>query len=803
MHVQPISTFRLFQEGHLLRNSIAIFVLTTLFYFIGAELRLVHELSLFWPLNGVMAGVFARYVWLNRLHYYAISYVAMLVYDAITTEWGLVSLAINFSNMMFIVTVALLVARDKRLGKNKYEPVSALRLFNYCLLAALLCAIVGAIGSVSIDSLDFWPLLADWFSEQFSTGVLIVPCMLTLAIPGVLPRFKAEQMMPAIALIVSVIASVVIGGAGSLAFPLPALIWCAVRYTPQVTCLLTFVTGAVEVVLVANSVIDISVGSPFSIPQMFSARLGIATMAICPIMVSFSVAAINSLMKQVALRADFDFLTQVYSRSGLYEALKSPSLKQTQHLTVMLLDIDYFKSINDNYGHECGDKVLSVFAQHIQKIVGDKGLVARMGGEEFAVAVPSVNPVDGLNEKGEAVSDARLIRSVNREISVYSEYDEFLKLAHNPEMRFVFSNTTEAGISYHAGDKFDDAPAVSYPAKLTRLLFERFSHFNGALDKGWIIIPCELIDYNGDALRELVLRYAQEWALPEAFIQWLDQANSFCSTLVDRIVTGYPRDEVAKLEEELGYHDGFLDTAEHFYLFVIQGPKSLATELRLDKYPLNVLIVDDIKPYKERKVAILNGAHTALVPVAFQAGLDTVGEAMNDAEICAFVEKAIYEEIIPVLDLPRDELESFASAVTGRFRNPYIKHQLLSIALNGMTKFRTRILPQLLAGQKANGTLPARLTFALAALIAFYRGERNGETYPVQDDAHWLERYQQLWSQYRDRVIGTQELVAIVLAEKDHWEQDLTQVPGLVEQVANDLDAILEKGMREAVRPLC
>ncbi|EFX6791076.1 glutaminase [Shigella flexneri] len=342
------------------------------------------------------AGVFARYVWLNRLHYYAISYVAMLVYDAITTEWGLVSLVINFSNMMFIVTVALLVVRDKRLGKNKYEPVSALRLFNYCLIAALLCAIVGAIGSVSIDSLDFWPLLADWFSEQFSTGVLIVPCMLTLAIPGVLPRFKAEQMMPAIALIVSVIASVVIGGAGSLAFPLPALIWCAVRYTPQVTCLLTFVTGAVEIVLVANSVIDISVGSPFSIPEMFSARLGIATMAICPIMVSFSVAAINLLMKQVALRADFDFLTQVYSRSGLYEALKSPSLKQTQHLTVMLLDIDYFKSINDNYGHECGDKVLSVFARHIQKIVGDKGLVARMGGEEFAVAVPSVNPVDGL-----------------------------------------------------------------------------------------------------------------------------------------------------------------------------------------------------------------------------------------------------------------------------------------------------------------------------------------------------------------------------------------------------------------------
>ena len=424
---------------------------------------------------------------------------------------------------------------------------------------------------------------------------------------------------------------------------------------------------------------------------------------------------------------------------------------------------------------------------------------------------PSLNTQDGLyttiirglNEKGDAVSDARLIRSVNREINVYNEYDAFLRLAHNPEMRFVFSNTTEAGIGYHAGDTFEDAPAVSYPAKLTRLLFERFSHFNGAPDKGWVIIPCELIDYNGDALRELVLRYAQEWALPTAFTEWLNDANCFCSTLVDRIVTGYPREEVAALQAELGYQDGFLDTAEHFYLFVIQGPDSLASELRLDKFPLNVLIVDDIRPYKERKVAILNGAHTALVPVAFQAGLDTVGEAMNDADVCAFVEKAIYEEIIPVLDLPRDELESFASAVTGRFRNPYIRHQLLSIALNGMTKFRTRILPQLLAGQKATRSLPARLTFALAALIAFYRGERNGESYPVQDDAYWLARFQQLWTQHHDRQITTRQLVKSVLSVSEHWEQDLTQVNGLVEQVTRDLDAILLQGMRAAVKPLC
>lgn len=411
--------------------------------------------------------------------------------------------------------------------------------------------------------------------------------------------------------------------------------------------------------------------------------------------------------------------------------------------------------------------------------------------------------IRGLNEQGEAVSDARLIRSVNREINVYQDYDAFLKLAHNPEIRFVFSNTTEAGISYHAGDKFEDAPAVSYPAKLTRLLFERFKQFEGAADKGWVIIPCELIDYNGEALQELVLRYAQEWALPTAFTQWLNEANTFCSTLVDRIVTGYPRDEAAAIETQLGYKDAFLDTAEHFYLFVIQGPAWIAKELRLDKYPLNVLIVDDIKPYKARKVAILNGAHTALVPVAWLAGLNTVGEAMNDAEVCRFVEKTIAEEIIPVLDLPRDELLSFAEAVTARFQNPYIQHQLLSIALNGMTKFRTRILPQLLAGLQTTGKLPARLTFSLAALIAFYQGERNGESYPLQDDEHWLVRYQQLWTKLNDKQITEQQLVQDVLSDSDRWEQDLTQVPGLVEQVTEDLKLIQTQGMRAALGRYC
>lgn len=407
--------------------------------------------------------------------------------------------------------------------------------------------------------------------------------------------------------------------------------------------------------------------------------------------------------------------------------------------------------------------------------------------------------ISGLNEQGETVRDTRIIRSVNREINIYHQFDEYLALARDPNIRFVFSNTTEAGISYVESDRLEDAPPASFPAKLTRLLFERFTHFSGAADKGWVLLPCELIDYNGEALQELVLRYAQQWSLPAAFTQWLENSNTFCSTLVDRIVTGYPRSEVDSLQEELGYQDSFFDSAEHFYLFVIQGPKSLAQELRLDKLPLNIRLVDDIKPYKERKVAILNGAHTALVPVAFLAGLNTVGESMNDAQISRFVELAIAEEISPVLDLPQDELTSFAQAVLSRFRNPFIQHQLLSIALNGMTKYRTRILPQLLASQAKNQLLPPRLTFALAALVAFYRGERNGEVYPLQDDAHWLSRFSGLWSDVRNGSLPLIGLVETVLADEEHWGRDLNTVPGLTAKVTEQLQAIDDRGMRDAL----
>ncbi|HBY2365896.1 TPA: diguanylate cyclase [Klebsiella pneumoniae] len=371
-----------------MRDALVLFTLTLLLHFLGAMLRLVQELSFFWPLNAEMAGIFARYVWLNRSYFYAVCFAAMLVYDGLTSRWGMgfASLLINFSNIVFIVTLAQLVLWDKRRADSMPGPINALNLFCFCLLAALLCAAVGALGSVDVERATFVPQLADWFSEQFSTAVLILPFILTLTLPSALSGFRFRQLLPVLALVLSIALGVAVGGAGSITFPLPALIWCAVRYPLPLTCLLTFLTGIGEILLVANSLIHFSPDARMQPWQLFSTRLGIAAMLISPVIVASSVEAINTLVKQLALRADFDFQTRVYSRSGLSEALKRQTLPADKLLTVMVLDIDGFKRVNDALGHEGGDCVLTQFAQQVRQLVGEQGMVARIGGEEFAVA---------------------------------------------------------------------------------------------------------------------------------------------------------------------------------------------------------------------------------------------------------------------------------------------------------------------------------------------------------------------------------------------------------------------------------
>lgn len=407
----------------------------------------------------------------------------------------------------------------------------------------------------------------------------------------------------------------------------------------------------------------------------------------------------------------------------------------------------------------------------------------------------------GLNAAGQPLSETRLIRSLNREIQPYQQFDEFLALARAPQMRFVFSNTTEAGIAYAEQDRLEDQPASSFPGKLTQLLWARYQHFAGAADKGWLIVPCELIDHNGDTLRALVLRYSQQWQLPAAFMQWVTQHCAFYNTLVDRIVSGYPPDG-AQIAAQLGYDDRYLVAGERDYQLVLQGPDALMHELQLTALAPAVRRVVDITPYKAQKVAILNGAHTALVPVAFQAGLASVGEAMNDAQLAAFVDALLREEVIPTLDLPRAELHAFADAVQRRFRNPFIHHALLAIALNGMTKFRTRLLPALLQAQQQGGDWPPRLIFAFAALLAFYRGQQDDRQWPLQDDAHWLQRFARLWPAVLTDQLTPQQLVSDVLSDAQHWGEDLTQRPGLVTAVSQQLHNILVHGMRTALSQL-
>ncbi len=401
---------------------------------------------------------------------------------------------------------------------------------------------------------------------------------------------------------------------------------------------------------------------------------------------------------------------------------------------------------------------------------------------------------------GEAVEQSRLVTSVSDAGDDYGEYDKYAAYAKCETLRFIVSNTTEAGIVLKEDDDFNACPPVSFPAKLCKFLYERAVHFDYAEDKGLVMLPVELIDDNGIMLKKCVKALAKIWNLGEKFEQWLDTACVFTSTLVDRIVTGYPRDEVQSIWEKLGYEDRIVVTAEPFGLWVIESDKDISAELPLPSSGLPVIYTDNQKPYKQRKVRILNGAHTSFVPAAFQCGHDIVLQAMNDELILNFMQKTLYDEVIPTLALPKEDLFAFAEAVTGRFKNPFIKHALLSICLNSVSKWRARCMPSLLGYVEKTGELPARLTFSLASLMSLYRGgqlvdgklqcKRGEETYTLQDDASVLE----FFASTGDMCPCQQ--VKEFLSNEDFFGPELCKVPGLIESVTESLKAILDKGVR-------
>ncbi|WP_276911245.1 tagaturonate reductase [Dubosiella newyorkensis] len=405
-------------------------------------------------------------------------------------------------------------------------------------------------------------------------------------------------------------------------------------------------------------------------------------------------------------------------------------------------------------------------------------------------------------QDGKEVREKRVISTVKNCLNAYEDWDTVLELAKNKDLRFITCNTTEAGIVYDPSCQLNDTPAHSYPAKLTQFLYARWKQNL----PGFIILACELIDNNGKELEKFVLQHAKDWNLEEEFIKWIQNENIFCSTLVDRIVTGYPRQEADHLNAENGYIDQTLDTGEIFGVWVIEGPQSIAKEFPFKEAGLPIILTDNHKPYKERKVRILNGAHTSMVLGAFLAGQTIVRDCMYDPTISAYLNKAIYEEIIPTLSLSKEDCEEFAHAVSERFKNPFIDHELLSISLNSTAKWKARVLPSLLGYVEKFGKLPKALSTSLASYIAFYRGKELTEDglkainpvtkkeYTIKDDAAVLEFY----ANNANR--SNEELVSLVLSNEEFWGQDLSQIPGLEEEVLADLNLIDEKGAMEAMK---
>ncbi len=400
----------------------------------------------------------------------------------------------------------------------------------------------------------------------------------------------------------------------------------------------------------------------------------------------------------------------------------------------------------------------------------------------------------------------RIVTSVADAVDAYEEYEKYAGYARLDTLRFIVSNTTEAGIVYDDTDLLEMTPPKTYPGKLTKFLYERYQHFSGALDKGLIILPVELIDDNGIHLKECVLKLAELWKLEEGFISWIHEACVFTSTLVDRIVTGYPRDEAEELCKEFGYQDNLIVTGEPFALWVIESAKDISGELPLPQVGLPVIFTDNQKPYKQRKVRILNGAHTSFVLASYLCGNDIVLQSMQDELILNFIKATIFEEVIPTLTLPKQELEEFAQAVLTRFNNPYVKHAHLSISLNSVSKWRARCMPSFLEYIEKTGKLPVHLTFSLAALMAFYTGaeirdkaligHRGEEEYNILDDEAVLS----FFASNSDK--QTDEYVHNTLANTDFWGQDLSRITGVEDAVTAYLTDIRSLGMRQTMEKL-
>jgi tagaturonate reductase len=434
----------------------------------------------------------------------------------------------------------------------------------------------------------------------------------------------------------------------------------------------------------------------------------------------------------------------------------------------------------------------------------EKGMVDWLNGQD---CLYHVNLQGRLN--GEVVNSLTRIDCISRALNPYTQNQAFMALADQPEVRFVISNTTEAGIAFDSSCKLLDAPASSYPGKLTQLLYRRFQTFKGDKTKGLIIMPCELIFLNGHHLKECIYKYIELWKDDfgkdySKFKEWFTKYCYVCATLVDRIVPGFPRKDITKIQKQICYEDNLVVQGEAFHLWVIEKPENMSIaalkkEFPAEKAGLNVLIAPSEKPYHERKVTLLNGPHTVLSPVAYLSGINIVRDACNHPVVGKYIHKVQFEELMQTLNLPMDELQKFAADVLERFNNPYVDHQVTSIMLNSFPKYETRDLPGVKTYLERKGELPKGLVFGLAAIITYYKGGNrfDGAEIVPNDAPEIMQLLKDLWA-----TDDTQRVAEGVLAAEFIWHENLNNIPGMTQLVKEYLDKIQAEGMLNAVKSI-
>lgn len=393
-------------------------------------------------------------------------------------------------------------------------------------------------------------------------------------------------------------------------------------------------------------------------------------------------------------------------------------------------------------------------------------------------------------ENGQPAERKRIIASISRSLSADTEWNKVLAMAVRPSTRVIVSNVTESGLALEASDRPADHPPLSFPGKLTQLLRERWEA-SGSHDADVAVVPCELVENNGSTLRKLIDEQARAWNLPAAFSDWLRSSVHFANTLVDRIVVGPPPPEQLEAEwEALGYRDDLIVCAEPFALFALEADAFVRQHFPNDKASPGIRFVDDLTPYRVRKVRILNGSHTILAAIGRLLGLQTVREAIDDRQLGRFVESAIFQEVIPATELG-EEVESrhYARETLARFRNPSIEHSLVSICSNCSTKVGTRLFPAIRSFMEQRGVVPRRLLFGVAAVILLLRDSDV-------EDAH-LPFIRESWARVDDQSPDSVlAFVRQILAKQVEWSREQIDLPAIAPEVASILTKIREQGLR-------